>query len=264
MTSEYLARDGRTVAGGIVQRDLGRRGNVSLFCEDGCDEKASLSVNSALPLPKGQNCCSLIIMPARSAQRPPREGYLDGQLLIAMPAMGDPRFARSVIYMCAHSAEGAMGIIINQRAPNINFTELLEQLNIVPPQERIRLPEGLIGMAVHLGGPVETGRGFVLHSADYFKAESTLPIDESVCLTATIDILRDIAKGTGPDKALLALGYAGWAPGQLESEIHANGWLNCPADPELIFDPEVDRKYHRALGKIGIDPIRLVNDSGHA
>ena len=104
-------------------------------------------------------------------------------------------------------------------------------------------------MAVHLGGPVETGRGFVLHSADYFKAESTLPIDESVCLTATIDILRDIAKGTGPDKALLALGYAGWAPGQLESEIHANGWLNCPADPELIFDPEVDRKYSRALGQ---------------
>jgi putative transcriptional regulator len=119
-------------------------------------------------------------------------------------------------------------------------------------------------MAVHLGGPVETGRGFVLHSADYFKAESTLPIDESVCLTATIDILRDIAKGSGPHKALLALGYAGWAPGQLENEIQSNGWLNCPADPELIFDPEVDRKYTRALGSLGIDPIRLVNDSGHA
>lgn len=181
-----------------------------------------------------------------------------------MPAMGDPRFARAVIYMCAHSADGAMGIIINQRAPNISFTELLEQLNIVPPQDRISLPSSLGAMAVHLGGPVETGRGFVLHSADYFKAESTLPIDESVCLTATIDILRDIAKGSGPDKALLALGYAGWAPGQLENEIQANGWLNCPADPELIFDPEVDRKYSRALHKIGIDPIRLVNDSGHA
>ncbi|MGA8689210.1 MAG: YqgE/AlgH family protein [Methyloceanibacter sp.] len=181
-----------------------------------------------------------------------------------MPAMGDPRFARAVIYLCAHSADGAMGIIINQRAPNISFTELLEQLNIVPPKERIRLPLGLGALAVHLGGPVETGRGFVLHSADYFKAESTLPIDESVCLTATIDILRDIAKGTGPDKALLALGYAGWAPGQLEGEIQANGWLHCAADPELIFDPEVDRKYMRALGKIGIDPIRLVNDSGHA
>jgi putative transcriptional regulator len=204
-------------------------------------------------------------MQARSSNnRPERDGYLDGQLLIAMPAMGDPRFARSVIYMCAHSPEGAMGIIINQRAPNISFTELLAQLNIVPPEDRIRLPSPLHAMAVHFGGPVETGRGFVLHSADYFKAESTLPIDESVCLTATIDILRDIAKGTGPDKALLALGYAGWAPGQLESEIHANGWLNCPADPKLIFDAEVDRKYTRALGRLGVDPIRLVSDSGHA
>src|SRR5665811_299988 len=195
------------------------------------------------------------------------EGYLDGQLLIAMPAMGDPRFSRSVIYLCAHSSEGAMGIIINQRAPNISFTELLEQLNIVPTEDRISVPSGPAGlgaMAVHLGGPVETGRGFVLHSADYFKAESTLPIDESVCLTATIDILRDIAKGSGPDKALLALGYAGWAPGQLENEIQSNGWLNCPANPELIFDPEVDRKYTRALDSLGVDPIRLVNDSGHA
>ena len=204
-------------------------------------------------------------MSARSAKKTPQDdGYLDGQLLIAMPAMGDPRFARSVIYLCAHSADGAMGIIINQRAPNISFTELLEQLNIVPTEDRISLPSALHAMAVHLGGPVETGRGFVLHSADYFKAESTLPIDESVCLTATIDILRDIAKGAGPTKALLALGYAGWAPGQLESEIQANGWLNCPADPVLIFDPEVDRKYSRALDKIGIDPVRLVNDAGHA
>jgi putative transcriptional regulator len=205
------------------------------------------------------------LMSGRSApSRPERAGYLDGQLLIAMPAMGDARFARAVIYMCAHSADGAMGIIINQRAPNISFTELLEQLDIVPAKERIRLPEGLHAMAVHLGGPVETGRGFVLHSADYFKEESTLPIDELVCLTATVDILRDIAKGAGPDKALLALGYAGWAPGQLDSEIQANGWLHCAADSELIFDPEVGRKYSRALGKIGIDPIRLVNDSGHS
>jgi putative transcriptional regulator len=240
------------------------RRKVSLFREP-CGENASLGLISALPLPSGQNWSSLDLMSARSTpHRRQRHLYLDGQLLVAMPAMGDPRFARSVIYLCAHSADGAMGIIINQRAPNISFTELLEQLNIVPPQERIRLPSGLTAMAVHLGGPVETGRGFVLHSADYFKAESTLPIDESVCLTATIDILRDIAKGTGPDKALLALGYAGWAPGQLENEIQNNGWLNCPADPEIIFDPEVDRKYQRALGKIGIDPIRLVNDSGHA
>lgn len=188
--------------------------------------------------------------------------YLDGQLLVAMPLMTDKRFARSVIYICAHSAEGAMGLIVNQRAPNIRFAELLQRLSI-SPNEGEALGED-IDLDVHVGGPVETERGFVLHSADYFKAESTLPIDESVCLTATIDILRDIAKGTGPDKALLALGYAGWAPGQLENEIQNNGWLNCPADPEIIFDPEVDRKYQRALGKIGIDPIRLVNDSGHA
>jgi putative transcriptional regulator len=203
-------------------------------------------------------------MPKRTRHKRERGSYLDGNLLVAMPSMGDPRFERAVIYLCAHSADGAMGIIINQRAPNISFTELLEQLNIVPPKERIRLPDGLHGMAVHLGGPVETGRGFVLHSSDYFKADSTLPIDESVCLTATIDILRDIAKGSGPDKALLALGYAGWAPGQLENEIQANGWLHCVADPDLIFDSEVDRKYARAMTLIGIDPLRLVSDSGHA
>lgn len=157
-----------------------------------------------------------------------------------------------------------MGIIINQRAPNISFAELLEQLKIVPNQDRISLPSALNAMNVHLGGPVETGRGFVLHSADYFKAESTLPINNSVCLTATIDILRDIAKGSGPDKALLALGYAGWAAGQLEDEIQSNGWLNCPADPELVFDQAIDRKYNRALDSLGVDPSHLVSDSGHA
>ena len=157
-----------------------------------------------------------------------------------------------------------MGIVINQRAPNISFTELLEQLKIVPNEDRISLPSALNAMNVHLGGPVETGRGFVLHSADYFKAESTLPINDSVCLTATIDILRDIAKGSGPDKALLALGYAGWAPGQLEDEIQSNGWLNCPADPELVFDHAIDRKYNRALDSLGVDPSHLVSDSGHA
>lgn len=192
------------------------------------------------------------------------EVYLDGQLLIAMPSMGDPRFSRSVIYVCAHSSEGAMGIIINQRAPNISFAELLEQLKIVPTEDRISLPSAMNAMDVHLGGPVETGRGFVLHSADYFKADSTLPINDSVCLTATIDILRDIAKGSGPTQALLALGYAGWAPGQLEDEIQSNGWLNCPANPKLVFDPAVDRKYNRALDSLGVDPSHLVSDSGHA
>jgi len=192
------------------------------------------------------------------------ERFLDGQMLIAMPTMADPRFSRSVIYLCAHSADGAMGIIINQRAPNIEFAELLEQLNIAGDGEAIHLPPSKTDIAIHVGGPVETARGFVLHSSDYYAEDSTLPIDEGVSLTATVDILRAIASGEGPNKALLALGYAGWAPGQLENEFQSNGWLHCPADPEILFDRNVDKKYLRALRKIGIDPSRLVNDSGHA
>jgi len=194
----------------------------------------------------------------------PACNFLDGALLIAMPAMADPRFERSVIYLCAHSEDGAMGIIVNQHAPHISFDELLEQLNINPPQERISMPVINQSMAVHMGGPVETGRGFVLHSSDYYAEDSTLPIDEGVCLTATLDILRAIAYGNGPSQALLALGYAGWAPGQLEIEINENGWLHCASDADLIFDPDVDDKYERALAKIGINPSFLVNDSGHA
>lgn len=201
---------------------------------------------------------------ARSGlRRPPAEGYLDGQLLVAMPVMSDPRFARSVIYMCAHSEEGAMGLIINQRASHISFPDLLERLDIVPAESDDGM--GKIGnMSIHVGGPVETGRGFVLHSSDYFADDSTLPIEDGVCLTATIDILKAIAAGNGPNRALLALGYAGWSPGQLESEIQANGWLNCPADPDLIFGPDLESKYAQALAKIGIDPSHLVSDAGHA
>ena len=194
-------------------------------------------------------------------KRKSQDGYLDGQLLIAMPIMSDKRFARSVIYMCAHSAEGAMGLIINQRAPHISFPELLGQLSISTDSDD---ESDLIDLQVHVGGPVETGRGFVLHSADYFVDDSTLPIDDGVCLTATIDILKAIAGGKGPDRAILALGYAGWRPGQLESEIQANGWLHCPADPDLLFDRDLDQKYERALSKIGIDPSHLVSDAGHA
>src|SRR5262245_35245648 len=190
------------------------------------------------------------------------EGYLEGQLLVAMPVMTDRRFARSVIYMCAHSAEGAMGLIVNQRAPHIGFHELLQQLKIAPGNgDGIRVRTA---MDVQVGGPVETGRGFVLHSSDYFAADSTLAIDEGVSLTATIDILKAIAAGKGPDKAILALGYAGWRAGQLESEIAANGWLHCPADLDLLFDRNLEQKYERALSKIGIDPSHLVSDAGHA
>jgi len=189
--------------------------------------------------------------------------YLDGQLLVAMPIMTDKRFARSVIYMCAHSAEGAMGLIINQRASHISFSELLKQLSIVPDSpDDVEIE--LADMDVHVGGPVETGRGFVLHSADYYAADSTLPIDDGVSLTATVDILKAIAGGKGPDRAILALGYAGWRAGQLESEIAANGWLHCSADAGLLFDRDVEEKYERALSKIGIDPSHLVSDAGHA
>jgi putative transcriptional regulator len=189
--------------------------------------------------------------------------YLDGQLLVAMPIMTDKRFAGSVIYMCAHSAEGAMGLIINQRASHISFSELMKQLSIVPDgSDDIEIE--LADMDVHVGGPVETGRGFVLHSADYYAADSTLPIDEGVSLTATIDILKAIAGGKGPDRAILALGYAGWRAGQLESEIAANGWLHCSADADLLFDRDLEQKYERALSKIGIDPSHLVSEAGHA
>jgi putative transcriptional regulator len=190
-------------------------------------------------------------------------GYLDGQLLIAMPSMADPRFHRTVIYVCAHSPEGAMGLVINQRAPHITLPKLLEQLEISAGAAQ---PAPVRGgsMAVHAGGPVETSRGFVLHSADYFAADSTLPINDSVCLTATVDILRAIAKGNGPNRAILALGYAGWAPGQLEREIQSNGWLNCPADYDIVFDNDLDAKYARALQLMGVHPLHLVDTAGHA
>jgi putative transcriptional regulator len=191
-------------------------------------------------------------------------GYLDGQMLIAMPTMGDERFTRSVIYVCAHSTEGAMGIIVNQPASNIKFPDLLVQLEVIPAAERIELPTQAGDVKVLKGGPVETGRGFVLHSADFFIENSTLPIDEGICLTATLDILKAIASGNGPHDAILALGYAGWAPGQLEQEIQENGWLHCAADLELIFGSDTDGKYDKALRKLGIDLGQLSSQAGHA
>jgi putative transcriptional regulator len=198
-------------------------------------------------------------------RRPARgESYLKGQLLVAMPSMSDRRFARSVVYMCAHSGEGAMGLIVNFRASHINFPDLLERLGIVPRGAEDGIASDILERQVHVGGPVETGRGFVLHTADYFANDSTLRIDAGISLTASIDILKAIAAGEGPDRAILALGYAGWSAGQLESEIQANGWLNCPADPDILFDTDLESKYARALAKIGVDPSHLVSDAGHA
>jgi putative transcriptional regulator len=200
---------------------------------------------------------------AKAQPRKSKRGYLDGQMLIAMPSMGDERFSRSVIYVCAHSTEGAMGIVVNQPAANISFPDLLVQLDVIPAADLIQLPSGA-GVAVLKGGPVDTQRGFVLHSSDFYIENSTLPIDDGICLTATLDILKAIARGTGPRNAILALGYAGWAPGQLENEIQHNGWLHCSADPELIFGPDTGGKYTLALKKIGIDLGMLSSEAGHA
>lgn len=201
---------------------------------------------------------------ARESSKIPNNGYLDGQVLVAMPTMQDERFSRSVIYLCAHSSEGAMGIVVNQPAPDIRFSDLLVQLDVVPGEGLIELPGQRETVRVLKGGPVETQRGFVLHSADYFIEDSTLPIQGGICLTATLDILKAIANGSGPQSAVLALGYAGWAPGQLESEIQANGWLNCEADASLIFGASAEEKYDLAMKKIGIDPAKLSSESGHA
>ncbi len=179
-----------------------------------------------------------------------------GQLLIAMPMMEDPRFAHSVIYMCAHNADGAMGLVVNKELESLSFSELLEQvgIDVQPPEKQIR---------VHFGGPVETGRGFVLHTADYDQG-GTLTVDDAFAVTASIDILRDIVSGTGPGRSLLALGYAGWGPGQLDAEIQANGWLHAPAEPSLVFAADVDAKWQKAIAALGIDPTMLAGQSGHA
>ena len=191
-------------------------------------------------------------------------GFLDGQMLIAMPTMMDERFSRSVIYVCAHSSQGAMGIIVNHPAPNIKFADLLVKLDVIPADDIIQLPTRAGVVKVMRGGPVESERGFVLHSGDYFVQDSTMPINDGVSLTFTIDILKAIARGDGPASAILALGYAGWAPGQLEGEIQRNGWLHCAADSELIFGADIGAKYDLALKKIGIHLGMLSNEAGHA
>jgi putative transcriptional regulator len=190
-------------------------------------------------------------------------GFLDGKMLIATPSMRDERFARSVIYLCAHSSEGAMGIVVNQPARHIKFADLLQQLGVIASPTEMKKKRGA-AIRVMNGGPVESGRGFVLHTSDVFIENSTLPIEDNICLTATLDILRTIASGDGPEQALLALGYAGWPAGQLEQEIHANGWLHCDADQQIVFDAEAETKYERALRKIGISPGMLSSEAGHA
>jgi len=189
---------------------------------------------------------------------------LEGQLLIAMPGMPDERFARSVVCLCAHSDEGAMGLIINKPTHDLSLSELLQQVDLDDDEEAVGLAPNAVDHPIHNGGPVESSRGFVLHSPDYFSEDATIKITDGICLTATTDVLKAVASGKGPQRSMLALGYAGWAPGQLESELGANGWLNCPADPDLVFARDAETKYSLALTKLGVNPSHLVSIAGRA
>ena len=183
---------------------------------------------------------------------------LTGKVLIAMPGMGDPRFERSVVLLCAHSPEGTMGLIVNKPLPEVGFSDLLRQLK-VPGGERARdVPR------VHFGGPVEHGRGFVLHSSDYAANASTLRVPGGFGMTATLDVLEHIAAGRGPSRAFLALGYSGWGPGQLEDEILRNGWLTADADPDLVFSADNGGKWGAALRLLGVDALTLSAEAGRA
>ncbi len=186
-----------------------------------------------------------------------RDMELNGKLLIAMPEMGDPRFAYSVIFMCAYSDEGAMGLIVNKPTNDLGLSDLLEQLSIEQGDKARALP-------VHFGGPVEHGRGFVLHDAGYRSSISTLGVNDSFAMTATLDILEDLARGEGPSKVILALGYAGWGPGQLESEIAQNAWLTVDADQTLVFDTPDAEKWEAALKKLGVSALTLSTEAGRA
>ena len=187
----------------------------------------------------------------------PNESFLEGKLLIAMPGMPDPRFEKSVIFMCAHSAKGAMGLIINKPIEGLSFRELMAKFNIDVTADGPETP-------ILFGGPVHVGRGFVLHSADYGSRDATMPITSEISLTATTDILEAISKGQGPSKSMLALGYAGWGTGQIESEILANGWIHCDPYPELIFNTHYDAKWETAIGKLGAGISGLSADAGRA
>ena len=187
-----------------------------------------------------------------------QDGYLGGQLLVAMPRMTDPRFAHSVVFLCAHNADGAMGLVVNKLVESLKFTYILKQMDF-------EFESGGIDdrVQVHFGGPVESARGFVLHTPDYMS-DATMRVDEGFAVTTTVDVLRSLARGGGPERAIFALGYAGWAPGQLDAEFQNNGWLSVGADSELVFGRDHDEKWRRAIAKVGVDPALLSGEAGHA
>jgi putative transcriptional regulator len=183
---------------------------------------------------------------------------LMGRVLVAMPNMGDPRFHRAVVLLCAHDDNGAMGLVINHVLPGVDMRHLLEQLHI-----EITKDAPLNNIAVMSGGPVENARGFILHTHD-FHQDDTIRITSDLAVTGTVDALRSVAAGTGPEKMVFILGYAGWTEGQLESEIQQNVWLVCDADPELIFNVPPEEKWNKAIGSLGIDLAMLSGETGRA
>lgn len=195
---------------------------------------------------------------------PQIEHSYEGKVLIATPSLRDGVFTRAVVYMCAHRSDGAMGIVVNSQANDMKLSQLLVQLEIVKEADAIKLPPRVDEIRVLRGGPVDTGRGFVLHSNDYVSNDSTVQVNGEIGLTATLDILRAIAQGEGPQRAVLALGCAGWGAGQLESEILANSWLVGPADASLLFGDAFSAKYDHALGLIGARAAHLSSEAGHA
>ena len=204
---------------------------------------------------------------ALKKDKPPKRGYLDGQMLIAMPAMRDERFARSLIYICAHSSDGAMGIVVNQPAANIKFPDLLVQLEVIPAKDLIQLPSSAGTVKVLKGGPVETGRGFVLHSADW-GGQDTLQVNGPkgpiFSMTGTIDVLKAIAEGRGPERWLVSLGYAGWETGQLEAEMTRHGWFAADTSEAILFETPTDERWASAFKASGVDPRLLSTETGAA
>lgn len=186
--------------------------------------------------------------------------YLAGKLLIATPSMGDPRFHRAVILVCAHDKNGAMGLVINHMLPTLNFYDLAKQLKL---EQDIRIDLNTVHLPVMGGGPVECARGFLLHSTDFTKAD-TMRLDDTFGITGTVEALRDVVKGQGPQKMLFILGYAGWSEGQLDEELQENAWLVADSDPQIVFDTPLEDKWHMAIRKLGVDPARLSSFHGNA
>ncbi len=235
------------MAGGDNQDVIRLGGSVKPNCLRGRPADAILNLMCAAAVPAG---------PSFASAQVGEDGYLTGQFLVAMPSMSDPRFAQSVIYICAHTNDGAMGLVVNRPIAEPSFDELLQQLEIGPNPPARRMP-------LHFGGPVENARGFVLHTTDW-TGDGSLLVDDSIALTASLDVLQAVATGGGPQRGLLALGYAGWGPGQLDEEIQRNDWLSLPAPLDLLFDDVPDAKWRRAFDTMRIDPILLSSVAGHA